>query len=238
MLIFVKANKKFAIFLSIVISISIILHLNSVSKNLSIEDYEYIPLFIQNIDQISNEASFDDELEFISSIQRLTFDFAPNAGSIDINNAREPKDIYFAQVAGCADRSRLIEKILIFNNFKTRHVSIYSKTKTNSSIKSLLTRQNYSHALTEVLTQQGWMIVGSNFPWLGLDNENNPISIKQLKESIDNSSDIEWIKSPDEIIFKEPFVYVYGLYSRHGRFYPPYNFIPDINYHEFFQNIY
>jgi hypothetical protein len=238
MLIFIKTHKKFAIFLSVVISISIILHFNSVNKNLSSEDYKYIPLFILNVNQISNEASFDDELEFISSIQRSTFDIAPNAGSISMNKVREPKDIYLAQFAGCADRSRVIEKILIYNNFKTRHVSIFSTAKTNSSIKSLLTRKNYSHALTEVLTQQGWMIVGSNYAWLGLDNDNNPVSIKQLKESIDNSSDIEWLKPPDEIIFKEPFVYVYGLYSRHGRFYPPYNFIPDINYHEFFQNIY
>tara|TARA_B110000008_G_C16862870_1_gene521512 strand:- start:318 stop:1034 length:717 start_codon:yes stop_codon:yes gene_type:complete len=238
MLIYIKTHKKFAIFLSIVMIASINLNLNSVKKNLSSEDYEYIPLFILDVDQISNLASFDDELELISSIQKSTFDVAPTAGSIGINKSREPKDVYLAEVAGCADRSRLIEKILIYYNFKTRHVSIYSTTETNSSIKSLLTPQTYSHALTEVLTKKGWMIVGSNYPWLGLDNENNPISIKQLKESIDNSSDIQWMQPPGEKIFEKPFVYVYGLYSRHGRFYPPYNFIPDINYHEFFQNLY
>ena len=143
-----------------------------------------------------------------------------------------------AQVAGCAERSRLIEKILIYNDFKIRHVAIYSTAETNSSIKSLLTPQTNSHSVTEVLTKQGWMIVGSNYPWLGLDSDNNPVSIKQLKETIDNSSDIQWMQPPGETIFEKPFAYVYGLYSRHGRFYPPYNFIPDINYHEFFQNLY
>ena len=80
--------------------------------------------------------------------------------------------------------------------------------------------------------------------------------LKYLLNGI-NSVDIDWKKSPLDVIttdtqFTHPhlkgiqteqltiytnfFVAVYGLYSRHGRFYPPYNLIPDINYGEFIQN--
>ena len=38
------------------------------------------------------------------------------------------------------------------------------------------------------------------------------------------------------IIYGEDFFAIYGLYSRHGMYYPPYNFIPDINYSEFLDN--
>jgi len=35
-----------------------------------------------------------------------------------------------------------------------------------------------------------------------------------------------------------PVVFMYGLYSRCGRFYSPYSFSPDVNYSEFVQNVY
>jgi hypothetical protein len=43
--------------------------------------------------------------------------------------------------------------------------------------------------------------------------------------------------NPPGYIYNERFFYIYGLYSRHGRFFPPYNVIPDINYSEFIQNL-
>ena len=97
-------------------------------------------------------------------------------------------------------------------------------------------------------TKKGWLVIDSNFPWIALDVNNNPLSIKNIQQSLDNSVDIDWKKSPldvvggntskyvKSIIYTKPFVAVYGLYSRHGRFYPPYNLIPDINYGEFIQN--
>jgi hypothetical protein len=108
--------------------------------------------------------------------------------------------------------------------------------KTQSSIKLFFTPKIASHAATEVLTKKGWMVIDSNHPWLALDVNNNPISIKKIKQSFDNSVYIDWKRTPYNNVFLESFVFVYGLYSRHGRFYPPYNFIPDINYGEFIQN--
>ena len=234
-------NKK-TLIVSIVLSISIptILYYHSVDKTLTKDDYEYIPKYLINVNQISKESTYKEELDFISSVQRSTFDIVSLAGSIPINQQREPKDLYIAKVAGCTDRSRLIEKILIYNGFKTRHFAMYSTEKTNSSIKSLITRGIASHAVTEVLTKSGWLVVDSNAPWVSTDTNNQPLSINNIQLKIENSSHIKWGNEPPTGINVYPFGtsigVVFGLYSRHGKFYPPYNFIPDINYGEFVQN--
>ena len=218
------------------ISIPTILYYHSVDNSLTKDDYEYIPKYLNNITQISKESTYKEELDFISSVQRSTFDIVSVSGSIPINQQREPKELYFAKVAGCSERSRLIEKILRYSGFKTRHIAVYSKEKTHSSIKSLITPDNLSHATSEVLTKKGWLVVDSNHPWVAIDVNNNPLSIKKIQQSVDNSVYIDWKKPPRDEIYIKSFVAVYGLYSRHGRFYPPYNLIPDINYGEFIQN--
>ena len=236
MLDYIKNKKTLIVWIVLSISIPTILYYNSVDKALTKDDYEYIPKFLNNVTQISKESTYKEEIDFISSVQRSTFDIVPNSGSITINKKREPKEVYFAKVAGCSDRSRLIEKILIYNGFKTRHFSMYSTDKTYSSIKSLITPKIKSHAASEVLTKKGWLVVDTNYPWVAIDVNNNPLSIKKIQQSVDNSVYIDWKKPPRDEIYIKSFVAVYGLYSRHGRLYPPYNLIPDINYGEFIQN--
>ena len=93
-----------------------------------------------------------------------------------------------------------------------------------------------SHAFTEVLTQKGWMVVDSNDRWISIDSKNNPVSIAQIKLSAEGAADFAWSQIPPNKKYMNPFIFVYGLYSRHGQFYPPYNFIPDVNYRELAQN--
>ena len=38
-------------------------------------------------------------------------------------------------------------------------------------------------------------------------------------------------------IYRAPYTWLYGVYSRHGRFFPPYNAIPDVNWPEMAQNL-
>ena len=64
-----------------------------------------------------------------------------------------------------------------------------------------------------------------------------PVSIEELWLSVENNVPIEWKEGSSRFsrhlwvyIYDDPFTFVYGLYSRHGKFYPPYNFVPDINY--------
>jgi transglutaminase-like putative cysteine protease len=77
---------------------------------------------------------------------------------------REPKNVYLAKSGFCYDRSRVIEKVLRNAGLKTRHISIYSTKKTKLKTKSLIMPGVESHALTEVFTQKGWMVVDPNDP--------------------------------------------------------------------------
>jgi hypothetical protein len=214
-----------------------VLSLHAVDNSLSEEDKQYIPLYLRNVESLSEDRTYRDELDFIISVQRSVLNIAPRNDGLPVGQKREPKELYEAKTGLCFDRSRVIEKIYKYSGFRTRHVSIYSKAKTGSAIRSLVTPGVPSHAVTEVLTKSGWLIVDSNAPWVSTDKDNKPLSIKDIKLSIDNHIPIRWNREPAESIYIKPFTFVYGLYSRHGMFYPPYNFIPDIHYGELVQNV-
>jgi hypothetical protein len=47
-----------------------------------------------------------------------------------------------------------------------------------------------------------------------------------------------WRAGPPNAIYLRPFTVVYGLYSRNGHLYPPYDFVPDVSYAELTDNIF
>ena len=218
------------------ITLVFILYIHSVNNKLTDDDYVFINKFVNTDIKISQESTYLEELQFIRSIQNSVLTVAPNAGSIPMNNSREPKDVYLAGVAGCSERVRVFSKIFKYYGFKTRQFSMYSLKRPKSSIMTLLTPRVRSHAALEVLTKKGWLVIDPNENWVSIDALNNPLSINKIQHDIENSFYINWKKPPSDEIYLHSFIYVYGLYSRHGRFYPPYNFIPDINYREFIQN--
>jgi len=127
----------------------------------------------------------------------------------------------------CYDRSRAIEKILTDLGFKIRHAAVYSTKNTGSWLKSLLTPRTPSHAVSEVKTERGWMVIDSNNRWIGLTRDGKPVDLAELRDG--NISQMTWdprLKEHMSPIFEAPFSYVFGLYSRHGRFYPPYTPFP------------
>ncbi len=84
-------------------------------------------------------------------------------------------------------------------------------------------------------------MVDPDTPWIALVNNEQPSGIREVSKHTDRLQEITWSDvlnstSLDEI-YHNPFVYVYGLYSRHGEFYPPYNCIPDIDWQELIQNV-
>ena len=136
----------------------------------------------------------------------------------------------------CFDRSRAIETILRLQGMRTRHAAIYSTRATGSALRSLATPGVDSHAITEVMTRRGWMIVDSNSRWIGLTNANQPLDLARLRDRPGGP----WhpsvrVQLPE--IYRAPYTWVYGLYSRHGRFYPPYNPVPDVNWAELAENL-
>ena len=214
-----------------------ILYLNAVDNSLTEEDIRYIPQYLIDVDPLPQDPTYTEQLSFIVSVQDSVLDMAPRNVALPLFEKREPKELYEQKIGLCFDRSRVIEKILRYSGFKTRHVFILSMEKTGSVIKSLIYPRTSSHAVTEVLTKNGWLVVDSNTPWISTDTNNHPLSIEYIQLHTENSNHINWRMEPPLKIYVKPFVFIYGLYSRHGYFYPPYNFIPDINYGEFIQNV-
>jgi hypothetical protein len=216
---------------------SAILFYCAVDNSLSEEDRHYIPRYLKEITSLPKKTTYADELEYIISVQRSVLNIAPRNDGLPFNQKREPKNLYVAKTGLCYDRSRVIEKILRYSGFNTRHVYLSSTKDTSSAVKSLITPGVSSHAVTEVLTKKGWLVVDSNAPWVSTDMNNKPKSIEEIQLSTEKSVTIQWSMKPPTSIYLEPFTFIWGLYSRHGRFYPPYNFIPDVNYSELVQNI-
>jgi hypothetical protein len=177
---------------------------------------------------------FETEVRAIVAVQDSVLKAAPKHSAIALGHEREPKDVFELKHGLCYDRSRAIEKVLDWLGYKTRHVSVYS-TKEMSWFWALLVPKVDSHAVTEVMTRKGWMVVDSNAHWIGLDRSRDAISL----DDIQDGGAHEWApESHDTIhnIFTGPFVHVSGLYSRHGRFYPPYTPVPDFNVAELLEN--
>ena len=198
----------------------------------SISNDYYLGINSSNYDK-----EYEKQIDDIKKIQKSVFLIAPKMKSIPKNASREPADLAKVGSGYCHDRSRVIEKILRSYGYKTRHIAIYSKEKTKTFFKTLIAPKIDSHAITEVLTKKGWLVIDSNSPWLSLDIDNNPISIKQISDNKDQVIK----KLPNgfpSFIYELDFLYIYGLYSRHGKFFPPHNFFPDINYSEFLYNFY
>ena len=158
--------------------------------------------------------------------------------STSIANANQ-RTFTRADQVSCYYRSRAIEQILRRLGYEVRHAAIYLVTENGSAIVSLLTPQISSHAVSEVKTARVWILVDSNARWIGPTREGSTIGLAQLRND-SRVADLLWdsrVKDNINDIFQSDFVYVIGLYSRHGRFYPPYTAIPDVNWGEFVYGI-
>jgi hypothetical protein len=178
---------------------------------------------------LSDLTSFEGQVRAIAAVQDAVLKASPKDEGVALDRGREPKDLVELGQGLCFDRSRVMEKILSALGFSTRHASIYS-TAERPALLAMLTPENSSHAVTEVKTAKGWMVIDSNIRWIGLDGARNPVSLDGLKAMAERSG--PWSAeslSPISWIFLEDFVFVRGLYSRHGRFYAPYTPVPDVN---------
>jgi len=182
-------------------------------------------------------ATYEDEIDLILAVQDAVLRAAPVHDGIPLGKAREPKDLYEARAGLCYDRSRTIEKLLRLAGFETRHVAVYAVTENENALSALLTPRGQSHAVTEVLTRRGWILVDSNRRWAGLSANGEPVSIAQVAERQAPPDRSDRIPDPIDPIFTADFTFVYGLYSRHGKFYAPYTPIPDVNWAELLDNV-
>lgn len=212
---------------------------SKVDNTITKEDIKYINKFLidGNIDKYNNINQLNAELQInvIEKVQDIVLKTSPNLKSLPLCTLREPKQIYYSKNSSCSERSRVIEKILRYIGFKTRHITLYKSTGLSFEFLALLRPNQPSHAVVEVYTKYGWIVVGSNYRWIARNNKKY-LSISEINAVNDLNKPINWKVSPQENILDKQFIYIYGLYSRHGKFYPPYNFIPDINYSDFMYN--
>jgi transglutaminase superfamily protein len=172
---------------------------------------------------------YDQQIATILAVQDAVLTTAPKNKGLPLGQPRELRDLYEAKRGLCYDRSRAIEKILESLGFETRHAAVYS-TKDASRLKALVTEKTPSHAVTEVKTDRGWLVIDSNRRWIGLTEDGKPVDLETLQ---DTSAGQAWdgrVKQDMSRILAGPFTYVIGLYSRHGRFYPPYTPVPDVDW--------
>lgn len=222
------------------IGIGLLLYYSRVSNEITSTDERYILRIMeeQGVQSLpAGNRSFEEEVAFIKAVQQAVMHTADRPGYIPEQSTREPGDLYERRYGVCYDLSRVVEKMLRYNGFKTRHISIFQHQDGSSALRTLSTRSVLSHALTEVFTQKGWLFVDSREPVIGLNAQGEPIDLERLRE--EGLRVLDWdahnvFSHPS--FFDNNYLIVYGLYSRHGQFYPPYNMVPDINWQEFIQN--
>lgn len=227
-------NKKSITLLTTMILFVVVVAIHNVPKKVSKQDAEYLAIIFGGMYQKQQELSFDEEIDYIDTLINHLHQEYMLLQPIDYSESREPQDLHENNGGVCYDFSRSIEKQLMLSGFQTRHVAVYKQS--GGFFKTILSPGVFSHSLTEVKTKKGWMIIDSNVPFYAQDKYGNIFDYKHLvaekvmpnwRLSLDNG--LEHFYTPDV-------VYVYGLYSRHGRFYPPYNFVPDYNFKELFYN--
>lgn len=205
--------------------------IHDVPTTSSREDAAAAQTLLKQAEIKTTPTDFQSELDTIGAIQRQVLAAAPIDRGIPHGERRGLSDVLRLGYGLCYDRSRAIEIVLREVGFETRHAAVYSLVRTKSPARALMTKGNSSHAVTEVKTSRGWMLVGSNEPWLGLTKSGEPVDLAKLEKI-----DPRLLAGEPNGIFTEPFTWVYGLYSRHGGFFPPYTPFPDVNWAEFAQN--
>lgn len=226
--------RKMLAFCAAVAGAVLVFALNQVPTRTTAEDATAINRLLPEAQ--ATPRSFDEEVALILRVQDRVLAASPEERGIALNKPREIEDLVRARHGACFDRSRAIETILRYYGFRTRHASMYSTQETGSALRSLATPDTLSHSLTEVETSRGWMIVDSKTHWAGLTADGKPVDLELVRKNPRR----KWspaVKSPLPEIYRGPFTWLYGLYSRHGRFYPPYNPIPDVNWREMAQNL-
>lgn len=224
--------------MAISIFITIVIYWHNVPKTLTEEDKQYIQAFLPQFSTTKPPefSSITQEIVFIQQIQVTILKQINTSKSIPSGQNREPKDLFQFKSGYCFDTGRTLEKAYNYYGFRTRHVAIYQRKKGKSKWNVLTGREDRSHAALEVKTSEGWLLVDPTWQWVGLDKVGNPLSMEDIK-----SLNIRELKAipPEEAhdFYLHPTVIVYGLHSRHGQFYPPYNFIPDYNFRELLYNL-
>ena len=213
----------------------------NVDRALTDEDRYYIKLYLPNVpEDIARSSSYESQIKLIQRAQKVIYLRTIGWIGIPEGMAREPKQLYLSRSGMCYDRSRVLEKIFTYMGFTIRHLAMFERQSYQHAYSTILFQHIPSHAISEVLTKKGWLMVDSNDLWISLDSNQKPVSMPQMQARYRNGEKIQWeasVLSHDEAFYNKRCIALYGLYSRHGCFYPPYvKGIPDFRVRDLFYN--
>ena len=223
-------------FFYILIIAVVVLSTHNVSKRFSESDLFVLPLYLEGISSQldASDLSFDEQVLVIRQLLQNMLSIAPEDKGIPVGQARGIQQLSFLGYGLCYDKSYALETLLEHLGFKTRHVSIYENPSSTSFLKDFSTPGILSHACTEVKTEAGWLVIDPNFAWIALDKKGNPVSLESNETWQDSNN---FSIPPPYPIYSQDHHFVYGLYSRHGQFFWPYNRLPDFNIRGLFYNL-
>ena len=141
---------------------------------------------------------------------------------------REPQDLVRFRTGKCYDWCRTAYKFFKFHDIPVRYVSLYG---INDNLFNLLKPGIASHCGLEIELDEQWVYVDPFYNWIAQDAHGHYLGVHDL---LSRESGIIFQSIPEELkaIVDQNAIAIYGLYSRHGRFYPPYSVIPDFSYNE------
>ena len=222
--------KKFLFRGSLVFGFSCILFmfLLNASLNLTQNDKRYIRFILNEWGMEKNlgsvHSSFESQINFISRLQDSTLSQITN-GDVAPSVSASIEYLFSVKKGLCFNRSFFQEKMLRYAGFKTRHLYIYfTEDSTPTKSTDLFNRRLFSHAMFEVKTKKGWMAVGTNGNWIGLDEQRKPMTLGEVRErlmehrlTLAKESHLGGIFF-NQLPVKYNFRFVYGIYSRHGEY--------------------
>lgn len=206
--------------------------INYVSSTVTESD-EAVFRSILNLHQPNGSLTYAQEVELISKVQHRMRAAVAVGDAIPNYQNREPEDLLKQGTGLCYDRSRTLDKVFSWLGFRTRHVFIlYSEDPTTgirlSFVGAFLRPGMASHAVTEVKTSRGWMLVDSNSEWISVTKDGDPIDADHIRGAAS-----QFTRVPAYFV-GSPYWAIRGMYSRRGQFYWPFLVpYPQLNWVDF-----
>lgn len=226
----IRVAKKSAWIVSVKIVVllclfAILAVMTNVPTSIEVDDVAVFERDLQ-IEGLKHPQTFSDEIDAIRTIQHKVFAKAPVGAGIPDFEPREPSDLMKRHEGLCFDRSRTLDKAFDYIGLPARHVYLLYRSD-RSFLSALFHYGQPSHAVTEVRTSRGWMLVDSNTEWFALTRDGQVVGADDVWRRAD-----EFDRMPGYL--NAPWWAMRGMYSRKGQLYPPYIVFPDFNWLDFF----
>ncbi len=204
--------------------------ITNVSTDITSED-EFVFENELKLKRSKHKLSYEEEISIIRAVVRQVIELSPVGSPIPDYQSREPLDLLKNKSGLCYDRSRTYDKVFKWLGMETRHIYIlYPKHPITgeklSFWRAFFQWKSSSHAVTEVKTSRGWILVDSNSTWVSLTKDGLPVAADDIFYRNSEFSEI-----PE--YFNRNYFAIRGLYSRRGQLYRPYLPYPQLNWADF-----